>query len=545
MVEYNPGIFILLITLLCNNEEEFFMIRRSGFGLLEIIIAMAIAAILGTVGLTVYNDQIVRSNQEATKQEMVSLMGDFGKFYTQKGSYATRDGKLPNNIINEIETWNKNNKHYKFDVYVKSSTASGYQSNTPDFYTMESNTQSVCIVAKPLDNTIMSGTGTIIVDDSGATTIGNKDTASSLCGNAIPNPFPEPTNDVNPKPTQSPPPPGPKGCEDPVYAYLHPSECPIPDCNNKDYYNAHKDICDKPGDCSQESYYVIHPQECKKPSPEPSTTPISPTCDIYNSWDANTEYQGKGEVVAWKEVIYRSVTWSSNEDPSTRYNHGDKTGEPWDKVADCQGKPTPTPSPSPSPSPSVSPTPTPTPEPDFPTPVPNKCDQFNGMTESTVAWFKGTNQCKIDPKTKRVDGNCQDTKVTGGCSGNCDRTVNFIIDGGNGANGNCSDCVTAFKITSPGYGQNGNGDRSTICNGTVANGNMHDVTIVAGPNIKNALLCNGNCDRATIIVHPKTPEGVVCNGNCHNIKVYVPKSWNVKTLSQICNGNCDGTVKAY
>jgi prepilin-type N-terminal cleavage/methylation domain-containing protein len=176
-------------------------LRRFGFGLLEVIITLAIASIIGTVALTVYNDQIVRSNQESTKHDMVGLMGDFGKYYTQKGSYATRDGKLPNNIQNQIIAWNKTNKNYKFDVYVKTQTPNMLQIVGSDEYSMNSNTQAVCIVAKPRDNTIMSGTGAITVDNHGNSNIGGNLNANILCGKAIPNPFPDPSNDITPKPS--------------------------------------------------------------------------------------------------------------------------------------------------------------------------------------------------------------------------------------------------------------------------------------------------------------------------------------------------------
>lgn len=571
------------------------MKKKNGFGLLEIIIAMAIAAILGTVGITVYNDQIVRSNQESTKHDIVSLMGDFGKFYTHKGSYATRDGSLPDGVKNQVIAWNNNNnKLYKIDVYVKPSSANMPKvgSSNTGYYSMESNTQTVCIVAKPMDNTIMSGTGTIIVDEFGHTTVGGNDTASSLCGNAIPNPYPDPTNDVNPKPTQTP---DDKTSCDTITTF--------------DDAKANAEVCCKKSNAFLAKWGGAPNNLCGGGSGEYD-------CGGLPVWSSSQAYE-KSITVTWENKVYTSNQYTQGRNPAVG-NTSTAIGEPWDITGSCRNAPTPTPSPSPE----ISPEPiVPSPEPVVPSPTPNECDNlpiwsatatydkagikvtYNNNKYISSYWTKGNN-----PETNSgADGSGKPWVNLGACEGvtptptptvspkpsttpvpspspsvspkptpsptptrepdfptPVPHECNSIPDvdtasvawaslpdhgchlwgehGGDGncdskailsqCNGNCNDTVNFVPYGTNFAGCNGNCTRSITVN------SPRNKIVAVNGNGKNATICNGWVNGAmhnAMIVGGPLSGSLLCNGGCQGSTIIVnPKS----PEGLVCNGNC-------
>lgn len=229
-----------------------------GFGLLEIIIALAITAILSTAGITVYNDHIVKTNRVAVQDDLLELAADFGKYYTQKGTYAADNGGFPKDVASVITAANTQgsngyNQYYKLEVYSPQLGSAGQ---------LSSNTQSVCLVAKPRDGTVMANSGDVIVDSYGNVTVGSHANAASLCGSQVPDPFPEPTNDSAPNPNVSPQPPGPPsgGCAS------------VATLSDAVKYAA---VC-----CTDNSFLTKWTAQqsdiCNKIDPDPSSTPTSP-----------------------------------------------------------------------------------------------------------------------------------------------------------------------------------------------------------------------------------------------------------------------------
>lgn len=149
--------------------------KFSGFTIIEIIIAMSMAALLGAAGIAVYRKHIVQVNQDSTRQNMITWVTSFEQQYDRYGSYATRDGQVPS-VIGKILSGK--NSFYRFAVYSKDATATG----------LNPNTQSFCLIAFPIAGSVMAGTGTIIVDNFGNARIGSSDSyiAKSMCGSEAP-----------------------------------------------------------------------------------------------------------------------------------------------------------------------------------------------------------------------------------------------------------------------------------------------------------------------------------------------------------------------
>ena len=142
-----------------------------GFTLIELVVAVAMAAILGSVGVAVYRKHIVQVNQDSTRQNMITWVTSFEQYYAIYGTYATKNGAIPSTIAQILR---EKNSFYRFAVYSKDANENG----------LNPNTQSICLIAFPLASTVMKGTGTIIVDNFGNARSGSTDTyiAPSMCG---------------------------------------------------------------------------------------------------------------------------------------------------------------------------------------------------------------------------------------------------------------------------------------------------------------------------------------------------------------------------
>lgn len=171
-----------------------------GFGLIEVVVAMALVAILGSVGYASYQDHIVKSTENSTTQEMTSLMTSYEKFYSKTGSYTKEDGRVPDAIEQAIVDNNSKLDHVHYKYYVHPLNAN-------------STSQTACITALPNgDSGLASRLKIITVDNFGHVTVGGL--IPQICGGDAPSPAPAP--DVDPTPTPTPTPtPSPSPTDDP------------------------------------------------------------------------------------------------------------------------------------------------------------------------------------------------------------------------------------------------------------------------------------------------------------------------------------------
>jgi type IV pilus assembly protein PilE len=61
---------------------------QSGLSLIEIVIALAVAALLGAVALPAYRDQVAKSRRTDAKTSLMTLAQLMERWYTERGSYA-------------------------------------------------------------------------------------------------------------------------------------------------------------------------------------------------------------------------------------------------------------------------------------------------------------------------------------------------------------------------------------------------------------------------------------------------------------------------
>lgn len=448
-----------------------------GFGLLEIIITLAITAICSTVGLTVYNNHIVKSNQEAMKHEMLQLMTDFEKHYSKSGSYTTKDGALPNGLENAL---GNERKYYQISVYPIAGNQVANKSGNQAANKLAANTQAICLVAEPLDNTVMQNSGVIVVDNHGNIAVGEQKDSNQPCVVTVP----DPSGDE--KPTQLPV-PTPDSCKN-ISTFL-------------DAYNK-KDIC-----CNKDATFM-------------------------SIWDSKYNFCGSNACTA-------STSYETSRDCYCGFHADDFKCNSTPDVPDETVTPTPSPTPTPMPSPTVNPQPIPAACIDLPKDAKlvgwykqnGSGDQCK--PNATTHYVDNQPECKRKGPFQGCNGNCEGTT-----NYIIDKTA--LPDYSTGCNGTCHDSITVFESNFVNGLVNGAGgsDRAIVCNGW-ANGIGKDA-VIYGP-ASRSLLCNGQCDRTKLIVNAKAPEGVVCSGECHNVKITVPKSWGVEVISQICNGHCDSS----
>lgn len=170
-------------------------IQEKGFGLIEVIIAMAIVAIMCGAGYASYQSHIIKVTENNATNEMVSLMTNYEKFYSQHGSYTKENGEVPD-VINQAVIDNNSKLDYTYYKYILH----------PRF--VNSTTQTACITAIPNEKRGISNQLNIItVDNFGKVTLGGK--IPSSCDDSGLNPSPDP------EPTIIPPTPTPKPTDEP------------------------------------------------------------------------------------------------------------------------------------------------------------------------------------------------------------------------------------------------------------------------------------------------------------------------------------------
>lgn len=416
-----------------------------GFGLLEAVVAVAVIAVMSTVGYSTYQNHVVRTQEEVAKHDMLQIMGDFQKQYVKTGAYSDKNGQYSQTIINQVSTYNEKSKYFNFKLF-------------PDG--VANAHQHVCIVSSPKPDTMISNkVSSFSVDNYGKVYYGN---------------MPDACNGFDPN-----------------------EDDPKPSCKWETTFEQDKDCY-----CS----FIKRQEEdarCK-PEPEPASctesTPFEKDEACYCSIGDRKTTDAKCKEEPEPQQCTDKTTFEQDKDCFCKFNP---------KSSKCNPYP-----PGPG----------------------GKCADM--QAESPISWFAGDSQCSVDKYTFFGSGSCQGKSVLGGCSGNCDRTKNYVISGVP-VSGNIQDSVIMYPISKPGQSAGGNMDRTTICNATCS-GNCHDVTIVAGPNTDYPL-CSGNCDRVTVVASGKSPKAVIsCNGNCRGSSIHIPKSWGNMTLKQLCNGNCEG-----
>lgn len=179
-------------------------LKVRGFGIIEVIIAMAVVAVLGTIGYTSYQDHLVKGTENAVVQEMTGLMTSYEKYYSQKGSYTQTNGQPPETIQQAILDNNSklDHVHYKYFVHPLNAT---------------STSQIACITAMPNGSGgISSKLKIITVDNFGHVTVGG--VIPAYCGGDEASIAPEPDSIPDSEPTISPTPtptPTPSPTDDP------------------------------------------------------------------------------------------------------------------------------------------------------------------------------------------------------------------------------------------------------------------------------------------------------------------------------------------
>jgi len=73
----------------------FFIKTQSGFTLVELMITVAIIAILASVALPSYQDSVRQTRRAAAQADLMELASYMERIYTAQGSYASISGALP------------------------------------------------------------------------------------------------------------------------------------------------------------------------------------------------------------------------------------------------------------------------------------------------------------------------------------------------------------------------------------------------------------------------------------------------------------------
>lgn len=124
---------------------------KLGFGIIEVIIAMAIVAIIAKVAYSSYQDSLIRANEENAKHKLVNLMQEMEKYYATHGAYSATSGAWPAAVSQKIASLNANSKEpYTYTVFPLEPAG---------------NNQATCINATPRSNTIQDNNSQLLIDE--------------------------------------------------------------------------------------------------------------------------------------------------------------------------------------------------------------------------------------------------------------------------------------------------------------------------------------------------------------------------------------------
>jgi prepilin-type N-terminal cleavage/methylation domain-containing protein len=79
------------------------MPRSGGFSLLELMIAVAIVAILAAVSIPAYFNHTMRSRQSAVVGELMAIKAAQERFFAENGGYAGRMSRLQAGASNDLD----------------------------------------------------------------------------------------------------------------------------------------------------------------------------------------------------------------------------------------------------------------------------------------------------------------------------------------------------------------------------------------------------------------------------------------------------------
>ena len=122
-----------------------------GFSMIELVIALAIVAIIGNVAYSSYVGSLTRSNEETAKHKLVNLMQEMEKYYTIHGAYSDSTGAWSTAVSQAVTSLNANSKElYTYTIYPLEPVG---------------NEQTTCINATPRSNTIQSSNSQLWIDE--------------------------------------------------------------------------------------------------------------------------------------------------------------------------------------------------------------------------------------------------------------------------------------------------------------------------------------------------------------------------------------------
>lgn len=123
--------------------------KKRGWTILELVVAVAAAAILAKVAYASYTDFQIRQNREVAKQQLMKAATAMEKYYAQNGRYTTADGQWPSGLFG-LEVVGSNGVVYTLQM----------GNGSP-------NTQDFKILAVPKAGTIQGNDGDICIDKAG------------------------------------------------------------------------------------------------------------------------------------------------------------------------------------------------------------------------------------------------------------------------------------------------------------------------------------------------------------------------------------------
>ncbi len=121
---------------------------RTGLTLIELMVIVAMVAILAKIAIASYQAYILRANRELARQAMLQNLSLLEKFYSQNGQYVESNLAWPNSIVSVVGVGGR--PVYSISFYPSQATSN--------------NKQSFCMVATPVSGTIQASDGTIYVD---------------------------------------------------------------------------------------------------------------------------------------------------------------------------------------------------------------------------------------------------------------------------------------------------------------------------------------------------------------------------------------------
>ena len=131
--------------------------RNRGFTLIDLVIAIAIVAILLTVAFPSYQAYIVRSSRQTAQSELVGLANAQEKIFLNSSAYTTSVTSA-----------------YTGQSSGGLGVASGKSKDNRYTYTVASTTTTFTLTATPVAGTPQAGDGNLTITENGARTWGTK-----------------------------------------------------------------------------------------------------------------------------------------------------------------------------------------------------------------------------------------------------------------------------------------------------------------------------------------------------------------------------------